>query len=404
MTTTTNQSDETNTAVTTVAEEQPAKAGPQPESEAESESEGPCEPESETPTVPFAAEMAASRAKMAEIVTAVGVIDALIARHQHRAKCLGKDGQVPSSYDKDGAWAARHNRYESGMQSEHLMKHLMQLDNCLSYGSAEIKAERKQLVRRIEQSMVLADSISKQWLARVQVYDTLETQAGSESSTSDATDTDAVEQAGPATTPGFRKMEVDQTEQAGSEDDADSSEEESEPEEQDQDMEQEDAPAVVKPAGLPTWRPEAQLFQDASHVIFGARLPGVSLQQLDIAMDGDELRVRGAKQPSRSNLLAYSRGAKPSFGTLDLRVALPVSQIRVSGATASIEGGILQVKFPKAAQRYHPPAHTRYRQPEAQGWPGNYHSQARQQRSRQQRYRQPFRAGGFGRSPFSSFL
>merc|ERR1712137_463162 len=102
---------------------------------------------------------------------------------------------------------------------------------------------------------------------------------------------------------------------------------------------------AVTPVRLPTWRPRTRMFQEDSHVIVATHLPGVRLDQLNISLDGDTLVVTGAQQLT-------GHEAAPSFRNLDVRVALPMHAIHAEEGAATLEGGILQVRFPKRVLRH----------------------------------------------------
>merc|ERR1711920_462244 len=82
----------------------------------------------------------------------------------------------PLVFDQQLHQSAKTNRYDTGMSSEFLMKHLMQLDNCLSYGCGVIRSNRKALVCHIKEIMARADSLSQQWLKHVQALEKLKTE------------------------------------------------------------------------------------------------------------------------------------------------------------------------------------------------------------------------------------
>lgn len=332
---------------------------------------------------PFSLEKSATSSKIASIAEQVADIEVTIDRHQERAQrlCLG-EAALPRTYDQAAHRTAQHNHYETGMQSEYLMEHLMQLDNCLSYGAAGIKAERKSLVRRIERAMATADGLCKQWAAQILEHATLQSQVPPLQD-GDASDEDSVSGSTAA-----KEASTDESDSMSddTEDSVDEKDETADHNEQAKtDHEDIDAQQVQN---LPAWRPRAQLFHDSSQIIVAARVPGMTLAELDIVVDGSDLLVRGTKQPSHADLAACRRGAKPSFGRLELRVALPMQSIRTSGATASCEGGVLRVTFPKAASRQRVQQHrSHHRQPLRQGWPFA------------SRRRHP----NFGASPFSQF-
>merc|ERR1712232_1072842 len=111
---------------------------------------------------PFAQQKRESNATIEKITNSIVGIEETVARHKTKAGCLKLGIDIPSAFDEQLYRAAKINRYDTGMSSEFLMKHLIELDNCLSYGCTAIKNKRKALVRRIQQITAQADSLSQQ--------------------------------------------------------------------------------------------------------------------------------------------------------------------------------------------------------------------------------------------------
>merc|ERR1712174_1157 len=132
-------------------------------------------------------------------------------------------------------------------------------------------------------------------------------------------------------------------------------------------------------ADLPPWQPRTQMYQNGSNVVVAAFVPGMNIEQFDIKIDGADLVVRGQKQPTMQDIIAYRRGREQCFGELNFKVALPVDVVHTEGATATYDDGILRVKFVKKQRR---PARTQgYRQPMYYRRPMHY---------RQPKQRNPF--------------
>merc|ERR1719399_1586724 len=121
----------------------------------------------------YAQEKAESSATIDKITKLVTKIEETVARHKIKADTLKQRYENPLVFDQQLHQSAKTNRYDTGMSSEFLMKHLMQLDNCLSYGCASIKRSRKALVCRTKELMAQADCLSQRWLKRVKVLEKL---------------------------------------------------------------------------------------------------------------------------------------------------------------------------------------------------------------------------------------
>ena len=268
-----------------------------------------------------------------------------------------------------------------------LFQHLMSLDNCLSYGSMEIKNRRKKLVVRIHKIMKQADKLSAAWLERTKLFEDLKPQPMIPVATCDATadflipqvptaNDDEPDDYQPENTglepvieaSGDRQSYLDTDESEGpngrpidiaGESDSDSSAE-TPP----------SPPAMRRNAStttdqhvpssctthrvrrtdvLPQWHPQADIFDDNTHIIVAAEVPGMKFNDFDLRIADGHLLILGEKPGSIREQFAYRRGEPPAFGTLNLKIRLPPN-IHLQG-DASYEDGILQVRFPKQRRR-----------------------------------------------------
>lgn len=108
---------------------------------------------------------------------------------------------------------------------------------------------------------------------------------------------------------------------------------------------------------LPQWHPQTDIFQNNTHIIVAAEVPGMTLDEFDLHIVDHHLLIQGQKQGSIREQFAYRRGEPPTFGTLALKIRLP-QNIHLQG-DAVYEDGILQVRFPKKRRPAHPPWHRR---------------------------------------------
>jgi len=368
--------------------------------------------EEESPK-PFAKEIAVSAIKIAKVEVNLNSIAETVSKHKTKADILNLGPESsPVEYVAEHHTAASRNRYDIGMQSEHLMKHLMQLDQCLSYGDNDIRSKRKVLVQRIKKIMAEADALCKAWTSRVHEFEKLKEAGAIAENNSEVSETDNLYSVGNQNENTDSESDEDTTMEMSScpstvaecgnketsdiESDSESSvvnhQECSSPNSNSNDRTANSSAPKSKstvPSELPRWQPRVQMYQDRSHVCVAMRLPGVKIDDLDMKIDGDNLVVQGVKEPSMRDIIAYRRGAPASFGNLDIKIALPVNDIHIEGVTASIENAVLKVKFPK--RMYRP----------RQQYPFQRQPQ-RYQRQRTNPYRQRNSQWGF-RNPFSGF-
>jgi len=330
---------------------------------------------------PFAEQKSQSHAMIKKIAQLVLKIEETVSRHKIKAECLKLGDDDHLIFDEQEYRAAKANRYDTGMSSEFLMKYLMQLDNCLSYGSASIKSTRKALVCRIKEVMAQADCLSQRWLKRVKLLENLKAEnlKADVHNSPCSEKTEMIHNAGETT-----KMDEEQMD----ENDCDGAYEDSAPEmdiEEPSDDEVDDDGATTSNhqtttpcspekhsetkqteyARLPSWQPRTQIYQEHSHVVVAAFVPGMNMDKLNIMVDGTDLLVTGTKRPTMQDLVSYQHGRAQHFGHLNLKIALPTDVVHTEGATATYEDGVLRVKFiKKNIPHYHRPARTQaYRQP-----------------------------------------
>jgi len=333
-------------------------------------------------------------------------IEETVARHKIKAECLKAD-EDPLVFDQQVYLSAKTNRYDTGMSSEFLMKHLMQLDNCLSYGCASIRRSRKALVCRIKELMAQADCLSQRWLKRVKVLEKLKAEVPACVSSGETADDTHIAEAEEAITMDEEERADDSEDSApemdiesddemgeGSDDEADEGSDDEADEGSDDEADegsdngadedvtmtsndQTTAPCSSEPQtetkqtesahlpSLPSWQPRTQMYHDGSHVVVAAFVPGMSMDKFNMMVDGTDLLVTGNKQPTMQDIISYRHGRAPNFGNLNLKISLPTDVVHTEGATATYEDGILRVKFiKKQTPQYRRPARRQtYREP-----------------------------------------
>jgi len=351
---------------------------------------------------PYAQEKAESSATIDKITKLVTKIEETVARHKIKADTLMARYENPLVFDQQLHQSAKTNRYDTGMSSEFLMKHLMRLDNCLSYGCGVIRSSRKVLVCRIKEIMARADSLSQQWLKHVQALEKLKTETTACKKTTDIESADDVM--------GIEEMTSDTDEASDSAPEMDV--EESSDDEiysSDDDVEEENTASsdsqTTSPSSsssssenhtetkqresvrLPLWKPRSQMYHDDSHVIVAAFVPGMTMDQLNVVIDETDLVITGQKHPTMQDIISYRHGRGQNFGDLKLKIPLPTDVVSTEGATATCEDNVLRVKFLKKPT----PQYYRRQSPLRQAWrqPMHNHNHQPMHNRRPMRYRHP---------------
>jgi HSP20 family protein len=97
--------------------------------------------------------------------------------------------------------------------------------------------------------------------------------------------------------------------------------------------------------GGDAWLPAADIVETDSAYIVEVELPGVRREDIDVALNGNELVVTGeAKERKREGLF---RRRTRRVGEFEFRVTLP-GELRDGDIEASLAHGVLSVHVPKA--------------------------------------------------------
>ena len=97
--------------------------------------------------------------------------------------------------------------------------------------------------------------------------------------------------------------------------------------------------------GGAAWLPAADIVETDSAYIVEVELPGVRREDIDVALNGNELVVTGeAKERKREGLF---RRRTRRVGEFEFRVTLP-GDLRDGDIEASLAHGVLSVQVPKA--------------------------------------------------------
>jgi HSP20 family protein len=100
-----------------------------------------------------------------------------------------------------------------------------------------------------------------------------------------------------------------------------------------------------------TWRsrgfPAVNVWEDTECLYAEAEVPGVSKDDIDIQVQGDELTIKGKRKPMDEDDSVYHRRER---GTGDFArfLTLPV-EINASKVDATLNNGVLLLTLPKAA-------------------------------------------------------
>ena len=98
------------------------------------------------------------------------------------------------------------------------------------------------------------------------------------------------------------------------------------------------------------WLPAADVCESEACVTVTVELPGVRAEQVEVALAGGELRVRGRKRKGAPRGVISHLCSERSFGQF-ARTILLRWPVRKNAATAELKDGVLTVRLPKLEDR-----------------------------------------------------
>jgi HSP20 family protein len=94
------------------------------------------------------------------------------------------------------------------------------------------------------------------------------------------------------------------------------------------------------------WQPDVDVFETEESVVVRAELSGVRGQDLRVTIDGDTLRISGARVAPEAADVKRLHQMEIATGPFERRVRIPMSFER-EGVTAHLADGFLTVTLPK---------------------------------------------------------
>ncbi len=114
-----------------------------------------------------------------------------------------------------------------------------------------------------------------------------------------------------------------------------------------QEMAEEGAAATAMPG---RWSPPVDLHESEDEVCICLELPGVPAEQIEVSLTSSYVRISGKKKRRTPRGSISHLCSERSYGNFNRTVSLRWP-IRVRGATAELENGLLRIHLPKLADR-----------------------------------------------------
>jgi HSP20 family protein len=98
-----------------------------------------------------------------------------------------------------------------------------------------------------------------------------------------------------------------------------------------------------------TFLPSVDIEETDDHFVLSFDMPGLSKDNIDIEIQGQQLMVSGERKQERGNGEGRSRFSERRYGRFERMVTLPAG-VKTDEIEAQYENGVLTVAVPKAAE------------------------------------------------------
>ncbi len=103
-----------------------------------------------------------------------------------------------------------------------------------------------------------------------------------------------------------------------------------------------------RPDYLEPWRPPVEVVECTEELVVRVEIAGLTPADLDVMVEGDELRVRGERTVAYPNGRRIYHESRIRYGPFEVVVRLPFP-ISVGAASAEYVDGLLRVRLPRQA-------------------------------------------------------
>lgn len=101
-----------------------------------------------------------------------------------------------------------------------------------------------------------------------------------------------------------------------------------------------------EPFGLAEWSPALDVSETDDAVLVHAEIPGIDPKELDIAVVGDTLTIRGEKKDEAEQKGRNYHRVERRYGAFTRSLRLPAA-VEADKVTAKAHAGVLEIRLPK---------------------------------------------------------
>lgn len=100
---------------------------------------------------------------------------------------------------------------------------------------------------------------------------------------------------------------------------------------------------------LGDWSPEVDIYENADKILVKAELPEMDMKDIDVKIEGNVLRIRGARKLEHEDRRDGYHRVERSFGSFIRTFTLPQT-VDADRVSAAYDRGVLRVTLPKKAE------------------------------------------------------
>jgi HSP20 family protein len=97
------------------------------------------------------------------------------------------------------------------------------------------------------------------------------------------------------------------------------------------------------------WMPRVDIYEDGTEIVVKAELPGVNKDDISIALEGDELVLKGERKSEKEVKEDHYYRMERQYGSFARRLPVPAGTT-AAAIKASFKDGVLEVRMPKGPE------------------------------------------------------
>lgn len=97
------------------------------------------------------------------------------------------------------------------------------------------------------------------------------------------------------------------------------------------------------------WAPAVDVYDDGKEMVVKAELPGVAKDDMSIALEDDELVIKGERKSEKEVKEEHYYRMERQYGSFYRRLPVPAGTT-AEAITASFKDGMLEIRMPKPAE------------------------------------------------------